>query len=131
MENLKDNTQLPQAAVKSRFFAQYWGAETLYVGGVGKVEVGNGGWSLKHPDFFLQLKPLSKITDKDAEYIMQLEGFIDGFLSDDFLNFLNDLKKGHCNKFQVVDYLRSKGYALPFMEYSIDDLVLFRWVQLV
>lgn len=131
MENLKDNTQLPQTAVKSRFFAQYWGTETLYVGGVGKVEVGNGGWNLKHPDFFLQLKPLSKITDKDAEYIMQLEGFIDGFLSDDFLNFLNDLKKGHCNKFQVVDYLRSKGYALPFMEYSIDDLVLFRWLQLV
>lgn len=119
------------ASVKSRFFAQYWGTKTLYVGGVGKVELGNGGWNLKHPDFFLQLKPLSKITDKDAEHIMELEGFIDGFLSDDFLNFLNDLKKGHCNKFQVVDYLRSKGYALPFMEYSVDDLVSFRWVQLV
>ena len=134
MTDISKNTELQQsciAAVKSRFFAQYWGTKTLYIGGVGKVEVGNGGWNLKHPDFFLQLKPISKITDKDAEHIMQLEGFIDGFLSDDFLNFLNDLKKGHCNKFKVVDYLRSKGYALPFMEYSVDDLVSFRWVQLV
>lgn len=125
------NPQLPQTDVKSRFFAQYWGTKTLYVGGVGKVEVGNGGWNLKHPDFFLQLKPLSKITDKDAEHIMQLEGFIDGFLSDDFLEFLIDLKKGHCNKFEVVDFLRSKGYAVPFMEYSIEDLISFGWVRLV
>ena len=128
---INENKPLLVARVKSRFFAQYWGTKTLYVGGVGKVEIGNGGWNLKHPDFFLQLKPISKITDKDAEHIMQLEGFIDGFLSDDFLNFLNDLKKGHCNKFQVVDYLRSKGYALPFMDYSVDDLVSFGWVQLL
>ena len=131
ISDANNSKPLDKTAVKSRFFAQYWGTKTLYVGGVGKVEVGKRGWNLNHPDFFLQLKPLSKITDKDAEYIMQLEGFIDGFLSDDFLNFLNDLKKGHCNKFEVIDYLRSKGYALPFMEYSIDDLISFGWVQLV
>lgn len=134
MENNDKNTEVSQScknAVKSRFFAQYWGTKTLYVGGLGKVEVGNGGWNLKHPDFFLQLKPLSKITDKDAEHIMQLEAFIDGFLSDDFLEFLIDLKKGHCNKFEVVDFLRSKGYAVPFMEYSIEDLISFGWVRLV
>ena len=32
---------------------------------------------------------------------------------------------------KAVDYLRSKGYALPFMEYSVDDLVKFGWVRLV
>ena len=79
----------------------------------------------------LLLSSLSKITDEDAEHIMQLEAFIDGFLSDDFLEFLIDLKKGHCNKFEVVDYLRSKGYAIPFMEYSIEDLISFGWVQLL
>jgi len=134
MTKLLKNAQVPQCdktAVKSRFFAQYWGTKTLYVGGVGKVEVGKGGWNLKHPDFFLQLKPISKITDEDAEHIMQTEAFIDGFLSDDFLEFLIDLKKGRCNKFEVVDYLRSKGYALPFMEYSVDDLISFGWVQLL
>jgi hypothetical protein len=129
--DINENKALSQTSVKSRFFAQYWGTKTLYVGGVGKVEVGNGGWNLKHPDFFLQLKPISKITDEDAEKLMQLEAFIDGFLSDDFLNYLIELKKGYCNKFEAIDYLRSKGYAVPFMEYSVEDLVSFGWVQLV
>ncbi len=31
----------------------------------------------------------------------------------------------------ITDYLRSKGYAVPFMEYSVDDLISFGWVQLI
>ena len=33
--------QLNETAVKCRFFAQYWGTKTMYVGGVGLVEIGN------------------------------------------------------------------------------------------
>lgn len=132
---IQDDTQSLQMAVKSRFFAQYWGTKTLYVGGVGKVEVGNGGWNLKHPDFFLQLKPLSKITDEDAKEIIRIEKFIGVFediiIEDTFLELLIDIKKGICNRFSVIDYLRSKGYAVPFMEYSVDDLISFGWVQLL
>ena len=54
--NKSQAEQLPQDAVKCRFFAQYWGTKTMYVGGVGLVEIGKGGWNLKHPDFFLKLK---------------------------------------------------------------------------
>lgn len=135
MNTDKNNTQLPQSSVKSRFFAQYWGTKTLYVGGVGKVEVGNGGWNLKHPDFFLQLKSLSKITDEDVKEIIRIEKFIGVFeeiiIEDTFLELLIDIKKGICNRFSVIDYLRSKGYAVPFMEYSVDDLISFGWVQLL
>ena len=131
MNNLLQMSQSCQTDVRCRFFAQYWGTKTLYVGGKGLQEIGKGGWNLKHPDFFLELKPISKITDIDMEALMQLEAFIDGFLSDDFLQYLNDLKNGHCNKYEAVDYLRSKGYALPFMEYSVNDLISFGWVRLV
>lgn len=51
------------AGVRCRFFAQYWGVKALYVGGVGLEKVGEGGWNLKHPQFFLKLKPLSAISD--------------------------------------------------------------------
>lgn len=129
MNTDKNNTQLPQTDVKSRFFAQYWGQNVCQTKG-GKYKVDEDCFPLWKRSY-LELKHISKITDKDTEHIMQLEGFIDGFLSDDFLNFLNDLKKGHCNKFEVIDYLRTKGYALPFMEYSIDDLISFGWVQFV
>lgn len=32
---------------------------------------------------------------------------------------------------QVLDYLRWRGYALPFMNYSVNDLVKMKWIKLV
>lgn len=128
--NNSDTTQseqLNETAVKCRFFAQYWGTKTLYVGGVGLVEIGKGGWNLKHPDFFLQLKPLSKITDEDA--ISMYRGLERNYESAN--QFLEDYKSIGFLEQSEVDFLRSKGYAVPFMGYSVDDLVKIGWVQLV
>jgi len=119
--------RLNETAVKCRFFAQYWGTKTLYVGGVGLVEIGKGGWNLKHPDFFLQLKPLSKITDEDA--ISMYRGLERNYESAN--QFLEDYKSIGFLEQSEVDFLRSKGYAVPFMGYSVDDLVKIGWVQLV
>ena len=119
--------QLNETAVKCRFFAQYWGTKTMYVGGVGLVEIGNGGWNLKHPDFFLQLKSLSKITDEDA--ISMYRGLERNYESAN--QFLEDYKSIGFLEQSEVDFLRSKGYAVPFMGYSVDDLVKIGWVQLV
>lgn len=119
--------QLNETAVKYRFFAQYWGTKTMYVGGVGLVEIGNGGWNLKHPDFFLQLKSLSKITDEDA--ISMYRGLERNYESAN--QFLEDYKSIGFLEQSEVDFLRSKGYAVPFMGYSVDDLVKMGWVQLV
>ena len=30
----------------------------------------------------------------------------------------------------TVDYLRSKGYALPWMDLSVEDLVKYGWIKL-
>ena len=127
--NNSDTTQsekLNETAVKCRFFAQYWGTKTLYVGGVGLVEIGKGGWNLKHPDFFLQLKPLSKITDEDA--ISMYRGLERNYESAN--QFLEDYKSIGFLEQSEVDFLRSKGYAVPFMGYSVDELVKMGWVQL-
>jgi hypothetical protein len=32
--------------------------------------------------------------------------------------------------FELHDYLRSKGYALPWMGLSVDELVEYGWVKL-
>ena len=128
--NNSDTTQseqLNETAVKCRFFAQYWGTKTLYVGGVGLVEIGKGGWNLKHPDFFLQLKPLSKITDEDA--ISMYRGLERNYESAN--QFLEDYKSIGFLEQSEVDFLRSKGYAVPYMEYSVDELVKIGWVKLV
>jgi len=133
-------TQSCQMAVKSRFFAQYYGQEILRwhqwteTTPNSKVDLSipaieKGGW-------FINLKKLPKITDEEAKEIARIENFeydtvIDIIVSDDFLELLNDIKLGKCNKFYVVDFLRSKGYAIPFIEYSVEDLVSFGWVQLL
>ena len=132
----KQAPQLPQTDVKSRFFAQYWGQKVMKknIEGLENFYSEPDGFirsMTKDSPLFLELKPLSEITDEDAQHIMQLEAFIDWFLSHDFLEFLIDLKKGNCNRFEVVDFLRSQGYALPFMECSVEDLISFGWVQLL
>ena len=125
-KSINEKEQCVQTDVKCRFFAQYWGTKTMYVGGVGLVEVGKGGWNLKHPDFFLQLKPLSKITDEDA--ISMYRGLERNYESAN--QFLEDYKSIGFLEQGEVDFLRSNGYAVPFMNYSVDDLVSFGWVRL-
>jgi len=76
----------------------------------------------------LLLTPLQNITDEDAiecvGYLIKL-----GIGSPAFIN-----PKQYCIEaynsggtlfmvYSVVDYLRSRGYALPYMSYSVSDLV--------
>ncbi len=128
--------------IKARIFAQYYGVKVMYVGGVGLVEVGNGGWNLKHPDFFLQLKPLSSISDEDAFECLKIKNKYSNSMP--FVKI--KLKERHNYSIQficsyhkfsdnveflnlydftvpVYQYLQSKSYALPYMEYSVEDLI--------
>jgi len=134
---------------KARFFVQYWGVKALNIGGVGLAVVGNGGWNLKHPDFFLELTPLSDITDEDAieVYCSNLIGFPKhqaNLIKKDFSNGILSVQISHKNYNHLVeifldanyfdlrraDYLRSKGYALPYMDLSIDDLIDYGWIKI-
>jgi predicted Ser/Thr protein kinase len=146
--------QLPQTDVKWRFFAQYWGQNLL--GSThfnnqkavmfnydlfGALNTSNGLISATEAfkTYFLWLKPLSKITDEDAIVVAKIFGMKEDF---EFIGkmlcttmFDNSDSESETVIFnsnaKAVDYLRSKGYALPFMEYSVEDLVSFGWVRLV
>ena len=135
-ENTSDTNQaqaLNKTDVKCRFFAQYWGTKTMYVGGVGLVEIGKGGWNLKHPDFFLELKSISNLSDNDAIKVSEIWG---SKVHSKILGNIITIRIGTKaesevrNSIGVIDFLRSKGYALPFMEYSVDDLISFGWVRI-
>lgn len=34
------------------------------------------------------------------------------------------------NHYAACDYIRSKGYALPFMQYSVEEMIEFGWIVL-
>jgi hypothetical protein len=106
---------------------------------------------------FLQLKSLFNYTDDDAiavekiwrksdcrieayfknEYEKEKNGdykivginLIKYWLEEEKLNFHNRIDPRTIQ--HISEYLRSRGYALPFMEYSVEDLVSFGWVRLV
>lgn len=126
---------------RCKFFTQYWGVRCMHIGGVDLVQVGTGGCNLKHPDFFLELKPLSKLSDEDAISFFDIQwgethkGKPKEFKLEygkEWANSINSERFGliPSNIIHGIDFLRSKGYAIPFMEYSVEMLVDFGWVRL-
>ena len=133
MKNLDTNQteQLNETAVKCRFFAQYLGQEVLrwhqWVETKQNSKVDLSIPAIEKKGWFIKLKPVSKITDEDA--ISMYRGLEINYESAN--QFLEDYKSIGFLEQSEVDFLRSKGYVVPFMNYSVEDLVSFGWVQLV
>jgi len=161
---------LSQTSVKCRFFAQYWmqnvkTSENHQKKGLKPLQINAHSLQYVDNDSFLELKPLSKITDEDAievakivsksscGYFEDVNWQVDRNNAKDsqvwvhngkdplvicYINFNGNvffktnggMTRLHINELLAYDYLRSKGYALPFMEYSVDELVELGWVRL-
>lgn len=177
MENTVEN--------KAKFFAQYWGQEVLSdFTNKGKrclysIVVSNF-YNIEKSDVYLELKPLSQITDEDAIEVakivhqiysdkweviklvdssihVELKGKVNdvyhisiGFrecsinANHHFLKTEDDTAKsfkiniGQVNMSSskpigyvyVIDYLRSKGYAMPYMDLSVENMIEYGWVKI-
>ena len=123
---------------KAKFFALYWGQEVLkrkcsstnFAARIG-TELPIEKFILSRP-YFLELKPLSQITDEDAIEVDRLR-----------FNFRNHAGKSIIGKNYIatsanknymysiiVDFLRSKGYALPYMGISVEQQIKWDWIKL-
>lgn len=120
---------------KERFLAQYWGqkcGKNKYCNlSVNKSNILN----ITH----LELKSLSQISDEDCILIFN-KFYTDSNLYSDTKK-IYDIKNAIKSNFSedvvfeedfifYTDYLRSKGYALPYMDLSVEDLVEYGWVKL-
>lgn len=141
--------------LKVQFFALYWG-QTVFVNPILSQEPVNNTYLFEHADpedidqEYLLLKPLTEINDKDALECAKLNKSI---------NWNNGLEpsvwkniKGHAvvsngsglyqkygqvliaeeflNHHQI-DYLRLKGYALSWNDYTIEQMIKFGWIKLI
>jgi hypothetical protein len=136
MTDISKNAELQQScitAVKSRFFAQYFGVRVFQNELNKKYDYPNYSYPLtiekdfnKETNEFLELKPLSKITDEDALKCWE---------NDNYNATKEDIREVSRLFLEMTavnsDYLRSKGYALSYMNYSVEDLISFGWVQLL
>lgn len=106
---------------KAKFFALYHGQEIMRceVTSVIRTELMRTHPDYAQPFYFLELKPISGITDYDAQKL-QHEG------AKDASRYYNIWEASGYD----VDYLRSKGYALPWMGLSVEQLISYGWIKL-
>jgi hypothetical protein len=137
--NLKTIPESLVASVKSRFFAQYWGQEVCQTKG-GKYKVDEDCFPLWDRSY-LELKPLSKITNEDAEklqYTLVNVVGLDGLIRQNSIELVKEV----VSNYEKVDCLfmlpssfsdlaRELGYAIDWNNYKVSEQVQLGWVQLV
>lgn len=124
---------------KARFFALYWGQQVLKTDYSNRIYKTGTELSVsyitiyEHRSYYLELTPLSQISDEDVKgltnsFMRTKKELLDYYCSESHGQALKMLFKDL--KPEDYDYLRSKGYALPWMGLSVDDLVNYGWVKL-
>ena len=128
MENTLEN--------KAKFFAQYWGSPIIHTG-TGRSMRGIKGemiMSYENSDKFqlilfstqrsLLLKRVENISDLEAKKYLTYVGV------NCSVKKCKEFLIENCNDSLVCDFIRSWGYALPWMGLSVDQLVEYGWVKL-
>ena len=138
---------------KARFFAQYWGQYVLYFTSDFLRKIDNLTLDSVENDDYLELKPLSQISDEDVIQgimltynktydelgkILEVNHYFtfSGITSIGLgCNFKTSRSIHHWSGTKKIgsfeaDYFRSKGYALHYMDLSVEDLVEYGWVKL-
>jgi hypothetical protein len=127
MENTLEN--------KAKFFALYWGQKVKRYNKSPFIELDFVDFiEIKECDF-IELKPLSSISDEDAiEVAKIMKVDIENQLTNQIIEYIHGcITHFNCKgdmSFKISDYLRSRGYALPWMELSVEELVNRGWVKL-
>lgn len=113
---------------KAKFIALYFGQEVRVWDHLpdNKCKVSHSSLSPEGvKESYLSLKPISQISDEDRKEVSgELASSIDEYGCE--YTFSGLVEWGVYD----ADYLRSRGYALPWMGISVETLVEWEWVKL-
>jgi len=118
---------------KAKFFAQYYNQFVMKIPNNEDSLRVFDQWIISQSTAWLELKPLENISDEDLKAI----GF--GNIGDKKIQFyFNDYNcqwSSSCGNYgslllQHYDYLRSKGYALPWNGVSVGWQIEYGWIKL-
>lgn len=129
---------------KAKFFAQYFGKTVLFIAGITEIlENTNPSLAAKDAGSYIELRPLSSITGDEAIEVAKIKSWawdlednqraikygkewaeycVNGLPTGGFL--------GH-KILPAYHYLQSLGFALPYHDLSVDDLIAYGWIKLV
>lgn len=109
--------------IKARVFALYWGQPIINAEGLTKLKRMDELNPLRSGDY-LEVKSLSSITDEDAIEVSNIcKSKYTGEMDERVENIKKWARMYARGSLEISDYLRSKGYALPYMDWSVDELV--------
>jgi len=88
--------------------------------------------------YYLELKPLSSITDEDAIEVAKIilltwETAIEIIrrINEDWnIEAIKGDDISYHELIEIIDYLRSKGYALPYLDLSVEQQIEYNWIKL-
>jgi hypothetical protein len=70
---------------------------------------------------------ISLAEDEDAIEVAKIHGYD---TDEETPKLIRENSKAEATKASVVDYLRSKGYALPFLGMSVEEQINLGWIKL-
>jgi hypothetical protein len=125
--------------LKAQFFALYWNQRVMSRLYNGKSRLNNvkvDALSLSdeknNTGDYIELKPLSTISDEDAIEIGKLAG-------DDSEDYEKEYGKGYYKMYlldfamyqsKFTDILRSKGFAIDWRGISVEEMIKAGWIKL-
>lgn len=127
---------------KEQYFACHYGQKVMMGNNAGSAVKVDRTWNWEHISFYLELAPLSSITDEDAVEVARVVHQADHFKTikqgrryvESVILSIKQYHEGYYYPYMkcisVIDYLRSKGYALPWRGYSVDQLIEQGWLKL-
>ncbi len=119
---------------KRKFFALYWGQRVEKWNGRTSPSLVDsstfGDYNMRHN--WLELKPLSQISDEDAIELCDI--WYNRRHNSLGSKIARSLDKSHLTwntkiSLKAHDYLRSKGYALPWVGLSVEEQIEYGWVK--
>jgi len=142
---------------KAEYYSQYWGQPVIFTTDGEKEYCPVEGYPLEHKrileNSYLLLKPLLSITDEDLKVIGKMEGVVGRIKRHKHYITITNRNKETLNIYNsfiecciddnmwggvvrslnldTYQYLQSKGYALPFRDFSEDKLIEKGWLRLV
>lgn len=117
-----EKEELNKADIKCRFFAQYFGQEVAFI-----PSYPNGNDLIKAKVSLIkeiQYLQLKEINAKNLKFNVEA----DLLMTKNHIYSRNNDDTFERNE---VDYLRKNGFAIPFEEYSVNDLISFGWLKVV
>lgn len=132
---MSQNKHVP-LEVKERLFALY------QFQGIGGFESSKIGWVIgRMPNIeYINLKQVKNISQEDLLQIANIfvmEGSKDEQLlaTKIILSHRCDIEQEaaliYNHNAQAIDYLRSKGYATDYLQYTVEDFIKMGWIKLI